>query len=122
MDKGDDDDDDEKEERSEHGDIMDMEEEKGDFYDNFDEAESEFVEETILKLHAHCTPDVCWRQKYTESLGQLRCVLEQLKNELEEKTADQMTEPHLKRQSKVQLIEQVCISSYTFDDYYYLFL
>lgn len=71
------------------------------------------VDYVILKEHAHCTADICWRQKYTESLGQLRAVLVELRNELEERTIveEPIVNEEARRQTskvtKVQLIEEV---------------
>ncbi|OQR69618.1 hypothetical protein BIW11_01813 [Tropilaelaps mercedesae] len=72
-------------------------------------ADSEAVESVILKKHAHCTAEICWRQKYTESMGQLQAVLVELKAELEEKTIPECEaeNPNTKHQSKVQIIEEV---------------
>lgn len=76
----------------------------------YDDVHAEFMEATILRQHAHCTPDTCWRQKYIDSLSQVRSVLEDLKSELEEKPSESTTEQQaMKRQSKVQLIEEVSL-------------
>lgn len=90
------------------GDVL-QEESTEDRDENEYDDPAEYIEAAVLRQHAHCTPDQCWRQKYTESLGQLRAVLEQLKNELEQKAHPEEFAENLaaNRQSKVQLIEEV---------------
>lgn len=71
------------------------------------------VESLVLVEHAHCTADNCWRQKYMESLSQLRSVLVELRSELEEKSVleEATRSQETRHQTKVQLIEEVMFST-----------
>jgi len=60
--------------------------------------------EEWLQMHSHCTSSTCWRQKYAESLMQLRAALVEVKNELEKqpcKPSDGQT-----RISDLRMIEE----------------
>ncbi|XP_018496925.1 uncharacterized protein LOC100903910 [Galendromus occidentalis] len=67
--------------------------------------EKDEEDEEWLQMHSHCTSSTCWRQKYAESLMQLRAALVDAKSQLEKQPYRPGEDGHSK-QADLRMIEE----------------